>query len=70
MVDDMNREKERLKKLIEHWAQHNDEHLTRFKESAEEAAEMGLNNVSDKLEKASEMGEEISKLLRESLDCF
>ena len=38
----MEEEKLRLKKLIEHWAEHNDEHSTRFKESAKKASEMVL----------------------------
>lgn len=66
----MDREKERLKKLVAHWAEHNDEHMSRFKESAEDAAEMGLDEVSARLEEAYERGRVISKILRECFEFF
>jgi len=43
----MEEEKLRLKKLIEHWTEHNDEQSTRFKESAKKAFEMVLPWVAE-----------------------
>ena len=66
----MDQQKERLMKLIQHWAEHNDEHLERFREASEEAAEKGLPEVSEKLKTASDKSVEVSKLLRECLEYF
>jgi len=63
----MSEEKLRLKKLIEHWADHNDEHTDRFTEAAEKAAEMGLWEVHENLMAAANRGVEISAYLREAL---
>ncbi len=38
----MSEEKEKLIKRIEHWAEHNDEHTTRYEESTKEAKAMGF----------------------------
>lgn len=61
---------ERLKKLIEHWAEHNDEHKTRFEESSREASEMGLNIASENLKIAAKRATEVSRHLREALKEF
>ena len=66
----MSEERLRLKKLIEHWAEHNDEHRTRYEESAEKAAEMGLYAVVDNLRKAAERATEVSMHLRKALEEF
>ncbi|KON30125.1 hypothetical protein AC482_04595 [miscellaneous Crenarchaeota group-15 archaeon DG-45] len=60
----------RLRKLIEHWAEHNDEHRARFEESAAEAAGMGLNAVAGGLRAAAERAGEVSKHLRRALAAF
>jgi hypothetical protein len=39
---EMNDERQRLRKLIEHWAEHNEDHRVRFEDSAREASRMGL----------------------------
>jgi hypothetical protein len=57
----------RLKKLIEHWAEHNDEHRARFEESAVEATEMELDAVVDNLKKAADRATEVSMYLRRAL---
>lgn len=64
----MEDKKLRLRKLIEHWAQHNDEHSGRFKESAIEAEELGLSDVADELKKAAEKGKAVSEHLRSALE--
>ena len=54
-------------KLIEHWAEHNDEHGERFKESAEEAAGMGLMGAADEMAEAHLKAAEVSRHLRSAL---
>lgn len=66
----MGEEKLRLMKLIEHWADHNDEHRDRFEESAAKAVEMGLDSVSRELIAAAENASEVSKHLRRALEAF
>lgn len=63
-------DRERLKKLIEHWAEHNEEHMARFEESAEEAAGMGLEAMADGLRAAAKKAAEVSGHLREALKGF
>jgi len=64
----MEEEKLRLKKLIEHWAEHNDEHSTRFRESAKKASEVGLPGVAEELEGAAEAGGKVSEHLRSAIE--
>ena len=64
----MEEEKLRLKKLIEHWAEHNDEHSTRFKESAKKASEMVLPGVAEELKGAAEAGRKVSEHLRSAIE--
>ena len=60
----MEGEKVRLKKLVEHWADHNDEHTARIEESARKAAEMGLKAAAEALRDAAEVGRNVSIHLR------
>jgi hypothetical protein len=64
----MEEEKFRLEKLIEHWAEHNDEHSTRFEESAKKASEMCFPEAADELKAAAEAGGIVSKHLRSALE--
>jgi len=66
----MSEEKLRLRKLIEHWAEHNDEHRARFEESATKAVEMGIDTVAAELMEAAEKAAEVSKHLRRALESF
>ena len=66
----MAEEKVRLMKLIEHWAEHNDEHSERFKESAVKAEDMDLTGVADQLNYAYTEAVEVSKHLRNALAMF
>ncbi len=66
----MSEKRLRLKKLIEHWTEHNDEHTARFIESALEAAEMELEEVANNLKVAAEKGAQVSKHLRKALEYF
>jgi len=58
--------KVKLKKYIEHWAEHNDEHTARFRESAEKAEEMGLQEAARALRAATEAGEAVSAHLKKA----
>jgi len=66
----MSEERLRLRKLIEHWAEHNDEHRARFEESAGKASEMGLDSVAAELTEAAEKSIEVSEHLRRALESF
>lgn len=66
----MSDERLRLRKLIEHWAEHNDEHRARFEESAREAAEMGLGEIAENLKAAAERAAEVSEHLLRALELF
>jgi len=57
----------RLRKLIEHWAEHNDEHSARFEEAANEAIEIGLEEVANNMRAAAEKGAQVSEYLRRAL---
>ena len=63
-------ELEKLKALLHHWKEHNDEHAESYKSWAEKAAQLGRNDVAQTLEKLyadskklNELFEEASKLL-------
>ena len=69
----MNEEKkmekvERLKKKLEHWAEHNKEHAESFRKVAREAEEIGLVDVSKRLKEAAKSMEESSALLEAARD--
>jgi hypothetical protein len=51
-VEKLDEKNLRLIKLIEHWAEHNDEHGERYKKAAEEAKELDLVDASTELQKA------------------
>ena len=43
----MSQESYRITKLLEHWIEHNDEHVKRFRDVAEEASSAGLQDVAE-----------------------
>jgi len=59
---------ERLKKKLEHWAEHNKEHAESFRKEAREAEEIGLVDVSKRLKGAAKSMEESSALLEAARD--
>ena len=65
---DLDEKKLRLMKLLEHWAEHNDEHDRRFDESAAETEKQGLHGAAKELRKASQKAREVSKHLRKALN--
>lgn len=60
----------RLRKLIEHWLEHNEEHRARLEEAAREASEKGLKAVAESLKGAEEEAAKVIKHLRKALDAF
>lgn len=60
----MSDENLKLKKRIEHWIQHNDEHSSRFKKEAENAESMGLKQVAMALRSAAALSTKVSQELR------
>lgn len=61
---------ERLTKLLEHWAEHNEEHRKRFEESADNAEKMGLEDVADSLRSAALNASEVTEQLRKALEAL
>ena len=63
----MDEKKLRLAKLIEHWAHHNEEHKTRFAETAAEAERLTLDGVAEEMRLAADEAGEVSKHLLKAL---
>ena len=63
----MDKEILKMRRRIEHWAEHNDEHSARFLQAAEEAENMGLIVVAEALRQAADKGSEVSDLLRTAI---
>jgi hypothetical protein len=64
----MNRNIKKLKKLTEHWAEHNDSHRESFEKWREIAQEEGLDTVAEYLDKAIEMIDKSSGFLRKAYE--
>lgn len=62
----MNEDKIKLKKRIQHWAEHNDEHTARLRESAKTAETLGLSQVAQALLAAAAAGRIVSDELRKA----
>lgn len=58
----------RIRKLLEHWIEHNEEHLARFREVAADAEGMGLADAAGSLRVAADRGEDVSAQLRKALE--
>jgi len=64
----MNKNIKKLKKLTEHWAEHNDSHRESFEKGKVIAKEEGLDRVVEHLEKAIEMIDKSSEFLRKAYE--
>ena len=62
----MDEDRLRLKKKIQHWVEHNDEHTARFQESAKIAEELGLPEAARALKAAAAAGRGVSDELRKA----
>ena len=58
----------RVKKLLEHWIEHNNEHIARFLEASEEAKKLKLKESSHNLRLAAEKSGEVSEHLKKALN--
>jgi len=58
----------RLQKKLEHWIEHNKEHAESFRKAAREAEEIGLVEVSRRLDDAATRMEEISAVLAAAME--
>lgn len=57
-----------MTKLLEHWIEHNDEHVKRFRAMAEEASSTGLKNVAEYMRLAADKGDEVTTNLQKALN--
>jgi rubrerythrin len=64
----MSQEGYRITKLLEHWIEHNVEHVKRFRVMAEEASSAGLVDVAEYIRLAAEKGEEVTTHLQKALN--
>jgi hypothetical protein len=62
----MAEERTKLKKRIQHWVEHNDEHTVKFQESAETAIKLGLTEAAEALIAAVKAGRLVSDELRKA----
>jgi len=63
----MSQEGYRMTKLLEHWIEHNDEHVKRFRVMAEEASSTGLKEVAEYMRLAADKGDEVTTHLQNAL---
>ncbi len=64
----MSQEGYRITKLLEHWIEHNEEHVKRFRDVAEEASNAGLQDVAEYIKLAAEKGDEVTTHLKKALN--
>ena len=64
----MSQESYRITKLLEHWIEHNEEHVKRFRVMAEEAYRIGLEDVAEYVQLAAEKGDEVKTHLQKALN--
>ena len=57
---------EKLEKLLDHWVQHNDHHVTDYRGWAEQARDNGQSEVADLLNAAADLTESVSQRFREA----
>ncbi len=58
--------KEKLEKLVSHWIDHNDSHKQTFFTWADRAKDEGITTVADKIEKAGQLSEQVTSLLKDA----
>ena len=64
----MSQDAYRIRKLLEHWIEHNDEHVKRFRVMSEEASSVGLVDVVEHMRLAADKGEEVTTHLQKALN--
>ena len=63
-----NEDREKLKHLLHHWAEHNEEHCEKYKEWAQKAKEFGDIKVHDTIMEAVRSTDKTNESLRAALD--
>ncbi len=58
---------QKLEKLFGHWIDHNDSHKDTFFTWAKRAEDAGLKGVSEKIEKAGQLSEQVTQQLKDAL---
>jgi len=58
---------EKLKRLLHHWMEHNDEHARTYREWAEKTSSLGKKEVSDILDRLYRETKDLGGLFREAL---
>ena len=58
---------EKLRALLPHWIEHNEEHAENFRRWAEKARHLGLEEVADLIEEAAEKVRLCNEALAEAL---
>ncbi|MEO5359337.1 MAG: hypothetical protein H7843_02685 [Nitrospirota bacterium] len=62
-MDDYNR----IKTMLQHWLEHNDEHAATYVKWAQQSAELAVDGLPELLNKISEETKKISGLFREAI---
>ena len=57
-----------MTKLLEHWIEHNDEHVKRFRVMAAEASSVSLKDLAEHMRLAAEKGDEVTTHLQKALN--
>jgi hypothetical protein len=60
-------EKSRLKTILAHWVEHNEEHSREFREWAEKARQMGEEEVADEILQAVGSMDKVTGILNKTL---
>lgn len=58
--------KEKLAKMLDHWAHHNQDHVTSYRQWAQRARAEGLHTVADTLETVAQKSSELTELLEKA----
>ena len=61
-------EKTKLKMILSHWVEHNEDHSRDFKKWAEKAAQMGENEVAGEIKQAVGKMDEITGIFTKTLE--
>ncbi|MCI4625638.1 MAG: hypothetical protein L3V56_06725 [Candidatus Magnetoovum sp. WYHC-5] len=59
---------ERLKTLVEHWIEHNDEHEETYRQWEEQLKTMGYDDLSQSFNKICTESAKLNKLFKDTLD--
>lgn len=58
---------EKLSRLLEHWVQHNEEHVRSYREWAGKARDDGLSDAAAQIDRAAEATTSVTELFQKAL---